>query len=327
MLPGTGCSSAGLVSVHLTKTNMFVVNHRSFFFWLTGLLLVGSIVALIALPPKLSIEFTGGSIVEVAYTDTRPDLEELKSSVNNLALGEFSLRASGEKGVTVRTRSLTPEEHLSLLSALNVRSENALTELRFNSIGPSLGQELAIKALYAIGAVVLAIMLYIAFAFRKVSKPVPAWGYGIIAVAMLLIDIIVPSGFFAIYAYFTGAQIDTLFVIALLALLGYCINDVIVIFDRVREHLHLNEELNVTEPFEVTVGKSITETLGRSINTAVTVALALLALIIIGSEATRTFAVVMLVGVVAGTFSSICRSAPLLIPIAERFSGKEKAQK
>lgn len=302
---------------------MFVVRHRTFFFWLTGLLLVGSIAALIIVPPHLSIEFTGGSIVEVAYEDTRPDLHELKEAVNNLALGEASLRESGENGVTLRTRSLTPEEHTALLQTLSDNGAHPLTELRFNSIGPSLGKELATKALYAIAAVVLAIMLYIAFVFRKVSKPVPAWGYGVTAVAMLAIDIIVPSGFFAVYAYFTGAQVDTLFVIALLALLGYCINDVIVIFDRVREHLRLNEEQKVEEPFEVTVGKSITETLGRSINTAVTVALALIALIVVGSEATRTFALVMLVGVIAGTFSSICRSAPLLIPIAAKF-GVEK---
>lgn len=305
---------------------MFVVNHRSFFFWVTGLLLVGSIAALVILPPKLSIEFTGGSLVEVAYTDARPDMTSLKTAVADLALGEFSLRESGEKGITIRTRTLSPEEHTAVLGALSTGGTSALSELRFNSIGPSLGRELATKALYAIGAVVLAIMLYIAFAFRKVSKPVPAWGYGIIAVAMLIIDIIVPSGFFAIYAYFTGAQVDTLFVIALLALLGYCINDVIVIFDRVREHLHLNEEQNVKERFEETVGKSITETLGRSINTALTVALALIALIVVGSEATRTFALVMLVGVVAGTFSSICRSAPLLIPIANRFATAPKKE-
>ncbi len=312
---------------HLTRNAMFVVTHRRFFFWLTGLLLVGSVVALVVFPPKLSIEFTGGSLVEVAYTTERPDMEQLKIAVNNLALGEFSLRASGDQGVTIRTRSLSPEEHTAMLGVLNVDNLHAFSELRFNSIGPSLGKELAIKALYAIGAVVLAIMLYIAFVFRKVSKPVPAWGYGITAVAMLIIDIIVPSGFFAVYAYFTGAQVDTLFVIALLALLGYCINDVIVIFDRVREHLRLNEEQKVLEDFEVTIGKSITETLGRSINTALTVALALLALIFFGSEATRTFAVVMLVGVIAGTFSSICRSAPLLIPIAEHFSSKGNTKK
>ncbi len=306
---------------------MFVVNHRGFFFWLTGLLLVGSIVALVVLPPKLSIEFTGGSLVEVSYTTARPDLEQLKGAITNLALGEYSLRASGDNGVIIRTRTLSPEEHNAVITALNAGGTDALTELRFNSIGPSLGKELAIKALYAIGAVVLAIMLYIAFVFRKVSKPVPAWGYGITAVAMLIIDIIVPSGFFAVYAYFTGAQVDTLFVIALLALLGYCINDVIVIFDRVREHLRLNEEQNVKEEFEITIGKSITETLGRSINTALTVALALIALIVMGSEATRTFAVVMLVGVIAGTFSSICRSAPLLIPIAKRFGSTGNKKK
>ncbi len=306
---------------------MFVVTHRRFFFWVTGLLLVGSIAALIILPPKLSIEFTGGSLVEVSYDATRPSHEELLTRVGALDLGEPSVRESGERGVTVRSRTLSPEEHEALLGALSKGGAEAVTELRFNSIGPSLGKELGTKALYAIGAVVLAIMLYIAFVFRKVAKPVPAWGYGVTAVAMLAIDIIVPSGFFAIYAYFTGAQVDTLFVIALLALLGYCINDVIVIFDRVREHLRTNEDQNVKETFEVTVGKSISETMGRSINTALTVALALLALIFFGSETTRTFALVMLVGVVAGTFSSICRSAPLLIPIAERFSGKNEAKK
>ena len=294
---------------------MFIVRHRSFFFWLTGLLLVGSIAALVLIPPKLSIEFTGGSLIEVAYTDTRPLQTDVETRVKGIGL-DASVRESGEKGLIVRTHALTPAEHDTLLTALSNNGAEALTELRFNSIGPSMGQELATKALYAIAAVTLAIMLYIAWAFRKVSRPVPAWGYGVISVLMLAIDIIVPAGFFAIYAYFTGAQIDTLFVVALLALMGYCINDVIVIFDRVREHLRANEENNLKEPFEVTVGKSITETLGRSINTSLTVALALLAIIVFGSESVRTFALVMLVGVVIGTFSSIARSAPLLIPVA-----------
>lgn len=299
---------------------MFVVRHRSFFFWLTGLLLVGSIAALVFIPPVLSIEFTGGSLLEAAYAGERPSHDVLVQRVAVLNLGEPSVRESGDKAVTIRSRTLSPEEHVALLNALSNNGTEPVTEQRSNSIGPSLGNELATKALYAIGAVVLAIMLYIAFVFRKVPKPVPAWGYGIIAVAMLAIDIIVPSGFFAVYAYFTGAQIDTLVIIALLALLGYCINDVIVIFDRIREHLGRNEKSGQKQPFEEVVGRSITETIGRSINTALTVALALIALIVVGSETTRTFAIVMLVGVVAGTFSSICRSAPLLIPIANRFS-------
>lgn len=302
---------------------MFVVTHRRFFFWLTGLFLAVSVAALILIPPTLSIEFTGGSLVEVSYTAERPAQPDVRSRLEAIGFGDASVRESGENGLTVRTHTLMPDEHDTLVTALSADGAYPLIEDRFSSIGPSMGAELATKALYAVGAVTLAIMLYIAWAFRKVSRPVPAWGYGLTSVAMLAIDIIVPAGFFAIYAYFTGAQADTLFVVALLALMGYCINDVIVIFDRVREHLRANEEQNLDEPFEETVGRSITETLGRSINTSLTVALALLAIIFFGSESVRTFALVMLVGVIVGAFSSIVRSAPLLIPIAARFSQAE----
>ncbi len=301
---------------------MFVVRNRRFFFILTGILLVASIVAILVIPPRLSIEFTGGSLLEVSYEGDRPEVGLIHDEVELLGLGELSVRESGEQNVTIRSRTLAPEERTELLSALSLGGTASVTELRFNSIGPSLGNELAIKALYAIMAVSLAIVLYIAWAFRGLSRPVPSWGYGLIAVLMLAIDIIVPTGFFAVYAFFTGAQIDSLFVIALLALLGYCVNDVIVIFDRIREHLKNNERDEIEEAFDVTIGKSIDETMGRSINTGLTVVLALLALAVIGSEATRNFALVMMVGVAAGTFSSITRSAPLLIPIAEHLEKK-----
>ena len=182
-----------------------------------------------------------------------------------------------------------------------------------------MGSQFTNKALWAIFAVMLVIVLYIAFAFRKVSRPVPSWGYGLTVVAMLAIDIIVPAGFYAAYGRFTGAEVDSLFIVAMLALLGYVVNDIIVVFDRVREHLARNERENIREEFEMTIGKSIDETMTRSINTSVTVALALIVLILAGAEATRNFALVMLVGVVAGTFSSITRSAPLLIPLANWF--------
>ena len=160
---------------------MFVVRHRRFFFILTGLLLVGSILATIIIPPKLSIEFTGGSLIEVAYENGRPELAVVRDRLHALELGEPSVRESGENAVTIRTRTLSPEERTQVLTALSNNGTETVTELRFNSIGPSLGNELAIKALYAIGIVTLAIMLYIAWAFRGVSHPVPSWGYGIIA--------------------------------------------------------------------------------------------------------------------------------------------------
>jgi preprotein translocase subunit SecF len=334
---------------------MYIIKHRAFFFWLTGLILVAAVASIAVFGLPLSIDFTGGSLVEVEYAGQRPDIAALKTNVDALKLGEVSLRESGANGVTLRARTLTPDEHQALLKALGGAATSSMpripvtvdkngvghidpadfaaaqaagaasmTETRFTSIGPSLGSELMRKSEWALGAVMLAIVLYIAWAFRRVSRPVPSWGYGVAVVAMLAIDIIVPTGFYAALAHYTGAQVDVLFVVALLALMGYVVNDVIIVFDRVREHLANNEKRNVDQPFEEAVGQAIDETIGRSINTSLTVVLALLALIFIGAEATRNFALVLLVGVVIGTFSSICRSAPLLIPLARWLGYKGK---
>jgi preprotein translocase subunit SecF len=306
---------------------MFIIRFRTFFFWLTGLILVAAVASIFIFGLPLSIDFTGGSLVEVSYTNPRPDLSTLNKALAPLALGPVSILDSGANNVTLRSRTLTPAEHAEVVTALSEQSTAPLTELQFNSIGPSLGSELATKSLYALLAVVAFIVLYIAWAFRSVPKPVPGWGYGIVVVVMLAIDLIVPTGFYAALCHYTGAQVDSLFVVAILALLGYCVNDVIVIFDRIRENLTKNDRTHTKEEFTMTVGRSIDETMTRSINTALTVALALLALIFLGPVATQNFALVMLVGVVIGTFSSVCRSAPLLIPLAEYFSKKEHEEK
>ena len=299
---------------------MFIINHRGFFFWLTGLILTAAIGAILFLGLPLGMDFTGGSLMQVSYQDNRPALADIEKQISAVHGGAVSVRTVGTQEISIRARTMTPEEHEAIFAAI---SSNALaTELAYTSVGPALGSQFTNKALWAIFAVVLVIVFYIAFAFRKVSRPVPSWGYGLTVVAMLAIDLIVPAGFYATYAHFTGAEVDSLFIVALLALLGYCVNDVIVIFDRIREHLNKNEKEGIRESFEDTMGKSINETMTRSVNTAVTVALALLALIFLGAEATRNFALVMLVGVVAGTFSSITRSAPLLIPIAKWFAKK-----
>ncbi|HEV7121783.1 MAG TPA: protein translocase subunit SecF [Candidatus Paceibacterota bacterium] len=302
---------------------MFIVLHRRLFFIITGIILAISVGAIAILGLPLSIDFKGGSLEQVTYTGARPALATLQAGVNKLALGEVSLRASGTNGVSLGTRTLTPAEHTAVLAALSEQGAAPLTEDEFDSVGPSLGAELGIKAVYALGAVILAIMLYIAFAFRRVSRPVSSWVYGLIVVVILVHDVLIPAGFYAILAHFTGAEVNSLFVVALLAILGYSVNDTIVIFDRVREHLGDNEEHHVKEEFDVTVGKSITQTLGRSINTSLTVVLALLALIFVGSPVTKDFALVLLVGVIAGTYSSILLAAPLLVPLAKRFAHVE----
>lgn len=299
---------------------MYIINHRGFFFWLTGLILAAAIGAILIFGLPLGIDFTGGSMIQVSYPNGVPPLSAIQSQVATVPVGPASVRASGENAVSIRTRTLSQEEHDAILSAISTGA--SVTELSYTAVGPALGSQFANKALWAIFAVVFVIVLYIAFAFRRVSRPVPSWGYGLTVVAMLAIDLIIPVGFYAAYAHFTGAEVDALFIVALLALLGYVVNDIIVIFDRIREHLSRNEREALKESFEDTIGKSINETMTRSINTALTVALALLVLIFVGAPATRNFALVMLVGVVAGTFSSICRSAPLLIPLARWFAKK-----
>lgn len=297
---------------------MNIAVHRAVYFWITGLILAAAVGAIFYFGLPLGIDFTGGSLMQISYPSGVPALADIQKEIAVVPLGTVSIRTSGANAVSIRTRTLTPEEHSAILTVL---SQNAsTTELSYTSIGPTLGSQFANKALWAILAVVLAIILYIAFAFRKVSRPVPSWGYGLTVIAILVHDLIIPAGFFAILAHFTGAEVDALFVTALLALLGYSVNDTIIIFDRIREHLALNEKTNVKEEFEQTVGKSISETMTRSINTSLTVVLALLTLALLGASATRVFALVMLVGVIAGTYSSILLAAPLLIPLAKKFT-------
>jgi preprotein translocase subunit SecF len=302
---------------------MYIVTHRGLFFTITGIILAVAIGAIVFFGLPRSIDFTGGSLIQVTYSATEPATGTLQQALAPLALGEISLLQSGTNGVTLRTRTLTPAEHAQVLSILSQNGTAKLTEDRFTSIGPSLGAELGSKAIWALFAVIAAIVLYIAWAFRRVSRPVSSWGYGFTVVLILVHDIIVPTGFYAILCHFTGAQVDSLFVVALLAILGYSVNDTIVIFDRVREHLNTNQHSRTVEPFDALVGRSITETLGRSINTSLTVALALLALAFFGPAATLHFSFVLLVGVIAGTYSSILLAAPLLVPLAKRFAKDE----
>lgn len=299
---------------------MTITKYRTLLFWLTGIVMAVAVAAIIYFGLPLGIDFTGGSLMQVSYPEGRPALAQIQSSVAVVPLGEVSIRESGDRAIVIRSRTMTPEEHADVLAAL--AQETKIVELGYTSVGPSFGSQFASKALWALLAVAIAIALYVAFAFRKVSRPVPSWVYGIVVILMLVHDLIVPAGFYAILAHYTGASVDALFVTALLALLGYSVNDTIVIFDRVREHLARNEKENVKESFEDTVGKSISETLTRSVNTSLTVVLALVALVFFGALATRDFALVMLVGVVAGTYSSILVAAPLLIPFARWYVKK-----
>jgi len=293
---------------------MFIINNKKIFFTLSTLLILASIFSVFFYGLNFGIDFTGGSIVEVEYSKGRPSQEVLKTQIDTLALGEVLMQSSGDNGYIIRSRVLTESEHPQLLSALSADSAYQFEEKRFNTIGPTIGTELRKKAWIAIVVVIIAIILFIAFAFRKVSQPVSSWKYGFIAIVALMHDIIIPTGVFAFLgSMFMEYQIDILFVMALLAILGFSVNDTIVVFDRVRENLRHNREYKEHEEFSQTVGKSLQQTYARSINTSLTTLAVLVALYLFGGVSTQQFALTLAIGVVAGTYSSVFLASPLLV--------------
>lgn len=288
-----------------------ITKNFKYFLVLPAVLTALSLGALFVWGLKPSIDLAGGSQLQVSYPQGRPPVESVRSAIQALQLGEVRIQPTGPSGYILRQRSLTEPEHQALLAALG--GLGRVEEAQFSSIGPSLGEELQRRAWIAIALVVICIILFIAFAFRGVSKPVASWKYGIVAIVTLLHDIIVPVGLFALLGYTHGAEVDALFIVALLTILGISINDTIVIFDRIRENLASNEEHNRHEGFESVVERSISQTIARSINTSLTVLIVLAALWLLGPAATRDFALVLIVGMVAGTYSSIFLASPLLV--------------
>lgn len=293
---------------------MNIVGHRKIFYIFSGLLFVASIAALAVWGLKLGIDFTGGSIAEVEFKTSRPSVGELQVGIKDLNLGEVRFQPSGERGLLIRTRHLTEAEHQVLLRTLAAgaggEASAVLTEKRFDAVGPTIGQELKRKSLIAVVLVILLIVSYIAFAFRKVSQPVVSWKYGITTVAALIHDVIIPAGFFAVAGHFLGYEIDTLFVTAVLTILGFSVHDTIVVFDRIRENLTKNRP---GDDFEGLVNRSVNQTLARSINTSLTVLLALAAVYFFGGDSTKVFSLTLMIGIIAGTYSSIFIASPLLV--------------
>ncbi len=291
---------------------MFIITHRRFFFLFSFVLIVFSVWSMMTYGFTLGIDFKGGSILELSYTAGRPSLDQVKQAVETLELGSNTVTFSGDKNVTIKTRDISPQEKEQVVSALSFGAPETVVVERFNSIGPSVGEELKSRALVAIFVVILCIVLFITFVFRTVSRPVASWKYGLATIIALAHDVIIPTGIYILWTRVYGGEIDILFVSALLAILGYSVHDTIVVFDRVRENLRQHKG-DVEADFTTIVGHSVSQTLARSINTSVTIFLSLLALYIFGGETTKNFAFVLLLGVVVGTYSSICLASPLLV--------------
>lgn len=292
---------------------MWIVKHRNIFYIFSGLLVAVSIASLFLWGLKFGIDFTGGSLLEVQYSQGSPAVSDITAALQSAEVSGSSVRPTENNGFIIRTPFLTPSQYDGVKSALTHGGEWQYTGKTYDSIGPTIGTELQTKSVYAVIAVLLAIALFIMFAFRKVSEPVASWKYGLITLIALAHDVIVPVGAFVFLGHFLGAEVDTLFVTAVLVVLGFSVHDSIVVFDRVRENLHKNKERNLKESFEDVVGRSVNQTLSRSINTSLTVVLVLLALFFMGPESVHFFVLALIIGVVAGTYSSVFLGSPLLV--------------
>ena len=255
--------------------------------------------------------------MEVEFLGERPRLEEVKNALLNFDIGDIKIQPIGEKGFILRFKDIDEATHQQILFSLkNIRSDSGSSETalnaeekRFNSIGPTIGRELQKRALVAVGAVIALIIIYIAWAFRHVSKPISSWKYGVVAVIALLHDVLIPTGVFAALGHFKGIEMDVLFITALLTILGFSVHDTIVVFDRTRENL----KKHIGATFEETVDISVRETVIRSINTSLTVLFVLSALFIFGGETTKFFSLTLIIGIFFGTYSSIFLASPILV--------------
>ncbi len=300
---------------------MFIVKNRKIFYTFSIVLVAVSIIALSVWGLTFGIDFKGGSSVEFQYSVSRPGIDVVKAEIDSLNFeptikGSYNLVPTGDKGYILNLRTLTEPERSSLTSAISSNSANNIEIKKFNSVGPTLGKEASIKSLISIILVVLCIVIFLTFAFRKVSEPIASWKYGIISIIALCHDIIIPTGVFATLNHFShGFEIDTLFVTAILVILGFSVHDTIVVFDRIRENLRNNSGIRNPKTFEEIVGASISQTFVRSINTSLTTLLAILVVYLVGPLATKNFSLVLLLGIFFGTYSSIFVASNLLVTV------------
>ena len=288
-----------------------IVENRKVFYAISVIFIARSIIALALWGLHFGIDFKGGSILEINYS-ALPDLNLVSDALKPLKLNDLKISPLGLNGAVLRfgeTDEATHQNIVKILAAEAEKNKIQFEERRFSSIGPTIGAELKQKSIKAIIIVLLGISLYIAWAFRKVAQPISSWRYGVVTLAALFHDLIIPIGLFAYLGRFYGVEVGANFIVALLVILGFSVHDTIVVFDRIRENLKRYSQLS----FMPLVNQSIRETFVRSLSTSFTVLLTLAALYVFGGESLKYFVLALMVGIFSGTYSSIFIAAPLLV--------------
>lgn len=287
-----------------------IIQKRKYFYWFSGILTAASVVLIVLWGFKLGIDFKGGTLLEARFAvDPAPPVSAIEEKLSSLNLKSLTVQPSDNRGVLLRYLASDEAANEQVLSALRSLDPD-VAQLRTDFIGASVSNQIKKQAFSGTALAIIGIALYIAWAFRRVSGIVTSWEYGAGAVIALAHDILIVTGLFVILGRYYGVEIGVPFIAALLTILGYSVNDTIVVYDRVRENLMRSHK---KENFEDIVNRSINETLVRSINTSLTVFITLLAIVIFGGESIRYFGVALLAGVVFGTYSSIYIASALLV--------------
>jgi len=273
----------------------------------SGILIIATIVCLFMFGLKFGIEFVGGSNMEVDFQQAPPLNEAVKNALVSFNLGEITVQPTGSTRIILQFKGVDETTHQQILTELNKLTP--VTETSFQYIGPSVGQELRNKTELAIILALLAITLYIAFAFRKVSRPVSSWKYGITSLLALFHDVLIPIGVFSVLGHMYNVEITIPIIAALLTVLGFSVHDTIVIFDRIRENIFRRG----MGDFEETVNWSLNQTLGRSLSTVFSTLIVLIAIFLVGGETLKYFSLALIIGITAGAYSSIFLASTLLV--------------
>jgi preprotein translocase subunit SecF len=287
-----------------------IIQKRKYMYVFSGILLVLAVVFLAKWGLRLGLDFKGGTLMEIAFVkDPAPQAADIENAVKDLDLRSLTVQATGKSGVIIRYLASDDATNGKVLGQLQ-GLDPGLTLLRTDFIGASVSSQLKTSAFWGILFSVLGIAAYIAFAFRGVSRPIGSWEYGFGAVVALIHDILITVGVFSLLGHFYNVEVGVPFVAALLTILGYSVNDTIVVYDRVRENLL---RVKSKAGFEDTVNRSVNETMARSINTSMTVIIVLIAIVLFGGASIKWFAVALLIGVTFGTYSSIFVASALLV--------------
>lgn len=280
--------------------------YRRWFYFLSLLVILPGLFSLIFWGLKPSIDFTGGSKIEIKNVY---DIERAKKFAQENGLEGVSVQRVGDDSVAIRFKTVEESKHNEIKGKIkSFFGENA-EELSFDTVGPSISKEITQKAFLAVLFASLIIIFYIGYSFRHVPRPANSWEFGVAAIIALIHDIIVVTGVFSFLGHFYNVEVDPLFVTALLTVIGFSVHDTIVIFDRIRENLIRSGLSNIEEVVE----KSVIEMLPRTLNTSFLVWVMLLVLLVFGGTSVRYFVLVLVVGILSGTYSSIFNASPLLI--------------